>query len=101
MADEIGGGPQMGLAGSVFVAGEQNRVAFGVIDDQAGFVYGKTALYVARTPDSPAKGPYVGSRRRARDRGAVPLPAGGDRGRPVRRRLRRPGPAPQDRAGTR
>jgi hypothetical protein len=30
-----------------------------VIDDQAGFVYGKTALYVARTPDSPAKGPYV------------------------------------------
>jgi hypothetical protein len=59
LADEIGGGPEMGLAGSVYVAGEQNRVAFGVIDDQAGFVYGKTALYVARTPESPAKGPYV------------------------------------------
>jgi hypothetical protein len=59
LADEIGGGPEMGLAGSVFVAGEENRVAFGVIDDQAGFVYGKTALYVARTPESPAKGPYV------------------------------------------
>jgi hypothetical protein len=59
LADEIGGGPEMGLAGSVFLAGQKNRVAFGVIDDQSGFVYGKTALYVARTPQSPAKGPYV------------------------------------------
>jgi hypothetical protein len=59
LADSIGGGPQMGLAGSVFLAGEKNRVAFGVIDDQSGFVYGKTALYVAPTPESPAKGPYV------------------------------------------
>jgi hypothetical protein len=59
LANEIGGGPQMGLAGSVFLAGEENRVAFGVIDDQAGFVYGKTALYYARTPNSPAKGPFV------------------------------------------
>jgi hypothetical protein len=59
LANEIGGGPQMGLAGSVFLAGQQNRVAFGVIDDKAGFVYGKTALYYARTPESPAKGPYV------------------------------------------
>jgi hypothetical protein len=59
LADEIGGGPQMGLAGSVFLAGQENRVAFGVIDDQAGFVYGKTALYYARTPSSPAKGPFV------------------------------------------
>ena len=59
MADDIGGGPEMGLAGSVYLAGRENRVAFGVIDDQAGFLYGKTALYVARTPDSPAKGPYV------------------------------------------
>jgi hypothetical protein len=59
LADEIGGGPEMGLAGSVFLAGQKNRVAFGVIDDQSGFVYGKTALYVAKTPGSPAKGPYV------------------------------------------
>ena len=49
----------MGLAGSVFVAGRENRVAFGVIDQNAGFLYGKTALYVARDPNSPAKGPYV------------------------------------------
>jgi hypothetical protein len=60
LADEIGGGDQeMGLAGSVFVAGRENRVAFGVIDSSAGFLYGKTALYVARGPDAPAKGPYV------------------------------------------
>ena len=59
LADQIGGGPEMGLAGSVFLAGRENRVAFGVIDSNAGFVYGKTALYVARAPDAPARGPYV------------------------------------------
>jgi len=59
LADEIGGGPEMGLASSVFVAGRENRVAFGVIDQNAGLLYGKTALYVARTPGAPAKGPYV------------------------------------------
>jgi len=59
LADDIGGGPEMGLAGSVFLAGQENRVAFGVIDDSAGFLYGKTALYVARSPTSKAKGPYV------------------------------------------
>ena len=59
LADEIGGGPEMGLAGSIFLAGQDNRVAFGVIDQQAGFLYGKTALYYAKTPTSPAKGPFV------------------------------------------
>ncbi|MGI8780415.1 MAG: hypothetical protein ACR2L8_09675 [Solirubrobacteraceae bacterium] len=59
LADGIGGGPSMGLAGSVFLAGQENRVAFGVIDEQAGFLYGKTALYVARDPGSRARGPYV------------------------------------------
>ncbi|HTE64506.1 MAG TPA: hypothetical protein VK631_29390 [Solirubrobacteraceae bacterium] len=59
LADEIGGGPQMGLAGSIYLAGQKNRLAFGVIDDQAGFVYGKTAVYYARSPESPAKGPFV------------------------------------------
>ena len=54
-----GGGPEMGLASSVFVAGQPNRLAFGVIDSNAGFIYGKSAIYIARTPDSPAKGPYV------------------------------------------
>ena len=59
LADEIGGGPEMGLASSVFVAGRANRVAFGVIDSDAGFLYGKTALYIARSPNAKAKGPYV------------------------------------------
>jgi hypothetical protein len=59
LADEIGGGPQMGLAGSVYLAGQENRVAFGVIDSNAGFLYGKTALYVARSPSAQARGPYV------------------------------------------
>ena len=59
LADEIGGGSQMGLASSIFVAGRENRVAFGVIDQNAGFLYGKTALYIARKPGAPAKGPYV------------------------------------------
>jgi hypothetical protein len=59
LADAIGGGPEMGLASSVFVAGRENRVAFGVIDSDAGFLYGKTALYVARAPGAKAKGPYV------------------------------------------
>jgi hypothetical protein len=30
-----------------------------VIDSNAGFLYGKSALYVARSPTSPARGPYV------------------------------------------
>jgi hypothetical protein len=58
LANEIGGGPEMGLAGSVFVAGRENRLAFGVIDRNAGFLYAPTAVYVARTPDSRARGPY-------------------------------------------
>jgi hypothetical protein len=59
LANEIGGGSEMGLAGSVFVAGRENRVAFGVIDQDAGFLYGKTALYVARSPNAKARGPHV------------------------------------------
>ena len=45
------------MATSVFTPGK-NRVAFGMIDDQSGFVYGKTALYVAPTPDAKARGPF-------------------------------------------
>lgn len=50
-------GPQVGLAGSVFTVGD-NRLAFGVIDPQSGFVYGKTAVYVADSPGAKARGPY-------------------------------------------
>jgi hypothetical protein len=42
----------------VFTVGRQ-RLAFGVIDEQGQFVYGKTAVYLARSPDEPAQGPFV------------------------------------------
>jgi hypothetical protein len=59
VADSIGGGKlEAALASSVFDVGT-NRLAFGVIDDQGQFVYGKTAVYVAPKPGSPAQGPFV------------------------------------------
>ena len=58
VADASGsGGPELGMASSVFTPG-RNRLAFGVIDDRSGFVYGKTAIYVAPGPDQPARGPF-------------------------------------------
>jgi len=60
LAEEVkgGGSTEVGLATSVFTVGE-NRLAFGMIDDQGQFVYGPTAVYVAPTPDQPAQGPFV------------------------------------------
>ncbi len=58
VADGIGAtGPQVGLAGSVFTPG-MNRLAFGVIDPESGFLYGKTAVYVADGPNAKAQGPF-------------------------------------------
>ena len=79
-----------------------NRLAFGVIDDTAGFVYGKTAIYFAKHADSAGQGPVPGARRRAGHRPAVRSRAGGDGGGPVRRRLRRAASScPASRAPTR
>ena len=60
VADEVrgGGSTEVGLATSVFTVG-RSRLAFGMIDDQGQFVYGPTVVYVAPTPDAPAKGPYA------------------------------------------
>src|SRR4051794_4219540 len=59
VADGVGAqGPDLAMASSVFTTGK-NRLAFGLIDQQGQFVYGATAIYVAPTPDGPAKGPYV------------------------------------------
>jgi hypothetical protein len=52
-----GTGTQVGLAGSVFVPGT-NRLAFGVLDEDNVFVYGKTALYVANSAAARARGPF-------------------------------------------
>ena len=57
VADSMTGGPEAGLAGRQFTVG-QNRLAFGVIDPSGSFIYGKSAVYVAPTPDSRARGPY-------------------------------------------
>jgi hypothetical protein len=60
LAEEVRGGGtvEAGLATSVFTVGD-NRLAFGVIDDQGQFVYGRTAVYVAKSPGEPAKGPFI------------------------------------------
>jgi hypothetical protein len=57
VADAMTGGPEAGLAGRQFTVG-RNRLAFGVIDPSGRFLYGKTAVYVAPTPDAEASGPY-------------------------------------------
>jgi hypothetical protein len=58
LADTLRSGPQAGLATSVYAPGE-NRLAFGLIDADNAFVYGRTAVYVARRPSAKASGPYL------------------------------------------
>jgi hypothetical protein len=60
VAEEVkgAGSVDVGLASSVFTVGE-NRLAFGMIDDQGQFVYGPTVVYVAPNPGAPARGPYA------------------------------------------
>jgi hypothetical protein len=57
VADTALAGNQVGFASSVLTPG-RNRLAFGVIDKGNSFVYGKTAVYVARSPEAKARGPY-------------------------------------------
>jgi hypothetical protein len=49
---------EAGPAVSEFVPGE-NRLAFGVIGKDNKFIYGQSAAYIARTPNDPARGPYL------------------------------------------
>ena len=46
-----------GLATSVYLPGK-NRLAFGVLDNAQKFLYGKTAVYLARSPNGRASGPF-------------------------------------------
>lgn len=57
LANTARAGPKVGLATSVFEPGE-NRLAFGVIGTDNEFLYGKSAVYVAPTPDDEAQGPF-------------------------------------------
>ena len=48
----------LGLATSVFTPGE-NRLAFGMLDDERSFIYGRSAVYLSRTPRGRALGPFL------------------------------------------
>lgn len=58
LAAALGGGPQVALATTDYTPG-RDRVAFGVVDRDGAFLYGDTAVYVARNERSPARGPYL------------------------------------------
>jgi hypothetical protein len=57
LADSLSGGPAVALATAIHTPGP-NRVAFGLIQPDGRFLYGKTAVYVARGESAPARGPY-------------------------------------------
>ncbi|HEX4806807.1 MAG TPA: hypothetical protein VFU94_12980 [Conexibacter sp.] len=58
LAGGLGAGPQVALATTDYMPG-RDRLAFGVIDAGGAFLYGDTAVYVARGADAPARGPYL------------------------------------------
>lgn len=58
LADGLDGtGTNVGLATSVFPA-PKPRLAFGVLDGENSFVYAPTVVYLARSADAPATGPF-------------------------------------------
>ena len=58
LASELGARDgEAALASSVFTVGT-NRLAFGSIDEQGQFAFGRTAIYVAERPGARAQGPY-------------------------------------------
>jgi hypothetical protein len=58
LANVARSGLQLGNATGVFTPGTR-RVAFGVTDSAGSFVYAPSALYIAATPGSPARGPFL------------------------------------------
>jgi len=52
------GGPQAAPATSVFRTGD-NRLAFGVLDEDVRFVYGDTVVYVQHAKGGPVRGPFA------------------------------------------
>jgi hypothetical protein len=49
---------QLGPATGVFTPGVR-RLAFGINTNSGAFIYAPTAIYIARTPQAPATGPYL------------------------------------------
>ena len=51
-------GPTLASATSRYVVGA-NRLGFGLLNQDVQFIYAPTAVYIARTPNSPATGPIL------------------------------------------
>lgn len=58
MASKATGGLQIAPGTQVYSPGT-NRVAFGLLNDKGEIIYAPAAVYVGRSPNSPAKGPYL------------------------------------------
>ncbi|MGI8430308.1 MAG: hypothetical protein ACR2OB_13645 [Solirubrobacteraceae bacterium] len=58
LAALAGSGAQFGAATGVFVPGDR-RLAFGLNTGSGAFVYAPTAIYIAATPGTPARGPFL------------------------------------------
>lgn len=54
----VKGSAQFGAATGTFTPGRR-RLAFGLNANSGAFIYAPTAVYIARTPSSPAQGPFV------------------------------------------
>lgn len=57
LASQFRAEAEIGLATSGMLWG-RDRLAFGLIDSESGFVYGPTAVYIAERPGAPARGPF-------------------------------------------
>ncbi|HYV16398.1 MAG TPA: hypothetical protein VE972_10295 [Conexibacter sp.] len=58
LAGTLLAGPNVALATTAYAPG-RNRLAFGLVGADGSFIYGKTAIYIARTPDGRAQGPFL------------------------------------------
>src|SRR3954471_15262128 len=59
LANGMAAGPSLAMASSIFTSPGDTRMAFGMIGQDGQPVYGPTAVYVAPTPNDPARGPFV------------------------------------------
>jgi hypothetical protein len=59
LAGGVRPGGQLGAATGSFTPGPARRFAFALNTSAGGFIYAPTAIYLARTPSSPAAGPFL------------------------------------------
>jgi hypothetical protein len=59
LAARVRPGAQLGAATGSFTPGPRRRFAFALNTSAGAFEYAPTAIYLARTPNSPAQGPYL------------------------------------------